>query len=861
MPLEKYVEKRRLDETREPKGGEPTTGLPTFVVQLHRATRLHHDFRLEAAGVLKSWAVPKGPSMNPADKRLAVMVEDHPMDYRMFEGIIPKGNYGAGTVMVWDEGTYATPDANNREEIEHGIELGLHKGHVTVFLSGHKLKGLFDLIQLKGREENAWLLVKREDEFSTTEPFESPDRSVITGRTLEEIKAGAPSAGQVWYADRKSDSLDLSEFPEAPMPHDIKPMLASEVDKAFDREGWLFEIKWDGFRAIAEVELEGDVRLYSRNGNSFADRFPVMRDALKTFGHAAVLDGEIVTVDVDGKSQFQWLQDYGMSKRGTLLYYVFDLLYVDGHDLREAPLKRRKEILRQILESANDRVRVSDHVSDQGRAFFEAVVARECEGVVAKNGASAYEEGRRSHDWQKIKRLPVQSAVIGGFTEPRNSRRHFGALVLGVYDGDNLHYVGHTGSGFDESTLASVMNLLEPLRRDTSPFEEPPKTNSPVTWVEPRVVCSVVYRGWTDVGNLRQPVFKDLLLDVDPHTVHRESRDREAVGQETSPYEPGVETEKSIELPSSRQFPAGARDLTITVDSHALKLTNLDKVFWPDEGYTKGSLIDYYRGVSEFILPYLRDRPQSLKRQPNGIKDGGFFQKDTPASVPPWLTTIPIESGSEGKVINYLLCQDEATLIYMANLGCIEINPWNSRLPHLEQPDYALIDLDPHEVEFAAVVETALAVKQVLDALQVPGYPKTSGATGLHIYVPMGSQYETDQVRQFAELIAQLTHSRLPDVTSLERSPARRVGKVYIDFLQNRQGQTLASAYSVRPFPGATVSTPLKWEEVGPKLDPTAFTIRSVLKRFESVGDLWEGVLGPGIDIGAVLGRIHAASQ
>jgi bifunctional non-homologous end joining protein LigD len=899
MPLEQYVEKRHLDKTPEPAGGEPTTGLPKFVVQLHRATRLHYDFRLEAQGVLKSWAIPKGPSMNPDDKRLAVMVEDHPMDYRSFEGIIPKGNYGAGTVMVWDEATYAVPEATTREEIEHGLKLGLHKGHAAFFLSGQKLKGLFDLIKLKGREENAWLLVKRPDEFATADGFEEPQRSVLTGRTMEEIKTGAPSEGKVWYSDRLPQDIDLSGAPEAPMPHGVKPMLAAEADGPSDRKGWLFEVKWDGYRAIAEVELEGDVRLYSRNQLSFNERYPAIVADLKKLGHAAVLDGEVVTVDEQGRAQFQWLQEYGKGKRGTLLYYVFDLLYFDGHDLRRLPTRRRKEILAQIVP-AEGRIRFSGHVEGQGCDFYKAISAQELEGMMAKNGACPYEEGRRSRDWLKIKRLHEQMAVIGGFTEGRHSRQHFGALVLGVYDGGDLVYVGHTGGGFDEAGLKSLVKKLEPLRSDRCPFNQKPKTNMPVTWVEPTIVVEVEFRGWTESGHLRQPVFKRLVPDVDPREVRRidllpaldaaESeepaarRSRSQPKDHTTPGAPrtsgsrgsaetktnrkakevapdGNEPDDPPAVVGVQRFPAKAREETVEIDGHQLKLTNLNKVLWPDDGYTKGNLIDYYRGVAEFILPYLKDRPESLNRHPNGINQQSFFQKDMPAMIPGWLETVEIVSGTQGKKIKYLLCQDEATLVYMANLACIEINPWNSRVPHLARPDYAVIDLDPHEVEFEAVVETAIAIHNLLDEIGVTARPKTSGSRGIHIYVPLGAHYETEQARQFAQLIAQIVHGRLPKITSLERSPARRVGKVYLDFLQNRDGQTLAAAYSTRPKPGATVSIPLSWDEVNVELDPKSFTIRTVLERLDRVGDLWAPVLGSGIDLGSVLEAVQGLAS
>ncbi len=863
MPLEKYVEKRNFDATPEP-GPEvkESEGLPRFVVQLHRATRLHYDFRLEVDGVLKSWPVPKGPSMNPADKRMAIMVEDHPMDYRLFEGIIPKGNYGAGTVMVWDEGTYTVPDATDRESIEKAMEAGLQKGHLAFVLRGHKLRGLFDLIKMHGREENAWLLVKRKDEFATTEDVLQQNTSVLTGRTLEEIKEQASSAGQVWFSDRDPVKIDLHGAPEGPMLHDVKPMLAQEKDKPFDREGWLFEVKWDGYRAIAEVEAAGDVRLYSRNQLSFNERYPGIVASLKTLGHAAVFDGEVVVVDEKGCSIFQWLQDWQRNPRGTLLYYVFDILYLDGHDLQSLPLTFRKEILSQVV-SGEGRVRFSGHVETSGASFYEAVKAQGLEGIVAKKEDSRYIQGKRTADWLKIKALNRQLAVVGGFTQPRNSRKHFGALVLGVYEGDDLVYVGHAGGGFDDATLEGLKNSLEPLVTDQCPFVDPPTTNTPVTWVRPELVCEVIFRGWTESGVMRQPVFNGVRPGVDPRSVHRTDSyaeeplpEPDALQEQPGPRESSTTDEAVAPVEEPRRFAQKSKDARVTIDGQELKLTNLDKVYWPDEGYTKGDLIQYYREVSGFILPYLQNRPESMRRNPNGITGQSFFQKDAPKETPSWIETVEIHSDSGDKNIRYIVCQNEAALVYLANLGCIELNPWHSRLPSLHKPDYVVIDLDPLDVTFDKVVETALMVRRILEDINVPSYPKTSGSKGIHIYIPTGAKYDYDQGRQFAELIARLVHGELPAVTSVERSPSKRPGKVYVDFLQNREAQTLAAAYSVRPKPGATVSTPLVWEEVNAKLHPSAFTIRTMCDRLQRVGDLFKPILGEGIDMMAALEAI-----
>ncbi len=839
MPLEKYVEKRDFDRTPEPAGGDPSLTLPRFVVQLHKATRLHYDFRLEVDGVLKSWAVPKGPSMNPDDKRLAMMVEDHPMDYRLFEGIIPKGNYGAGTVMVWDEGEYTVPEGDDPEIIGHAIRLGLHKGHCAFALRGKKLHGIFDIIKVRGRngEENAWLLVKRKDETASESNVLEQDRSVLTGRSLTEIAERASQAGEVWFSNQGDAAIDVEDAPRGPMPQSVQPMLAKEVAEPFDRQGWLFEVKWDGYRAIARVQPEAEVSICSRNGLSLNDQYPQVVDALRLLGHAAVLDGEIVVVDEQGKSHFQRLQEYQSRPSGTLIYYVFDILFLDGHDLQGLPLRRRKEILKQLIGEGG-RVRVSDHIDEEGTALFEVVKATGLEGMMAKNAGSTYLQGKRSSDWLKVKALNTTFAVVGGYTEPRGGRQHFGALVLGMYEGKSLSYAGHTGGGFDDARLRQVIDLLEPLQTPTCPFESVPKTNAPVHWVEPKVVCEIELRGWTSAGIMRQPVFRRLAPEVEAVSVVRE----EAAPVVATPPSKG-----------NRRFGAKSSDVITHVDGRRLKLTNLDKVLWPEEGYTKGDLISYYREVCEYILPYLKDRPESLHRHPNGIDQKGFFQKDMPAETPDWIQTCSVYSPTHGKDVRYLVCQEEATLIYLANLACIEINPWSSRTHSLDRPDFIVLDLDPLDIDFKYVVECANITHAILTDLEIPSYCKTTGSRGMHIYIPMESRYTYQQAKQFAELLARLVHSQYPAVTSLERMPAKRRGKIYLDFLQNRDGQTLAAPYSARPKPHGTVSTPLLWEEVNEHLNPRAFTIKTISKRLSEVGDLWKPVLEQGVDMGAVL--------
>jgi len=836
MSLKKYNEKRKFDKTPEPKGKrgrkkiKPNTNPPTFVVQKHEASRLHYDFRLELDGVLKSWAIPKGPSLNPKDKRLAMMVEDHPLDYASFEGIIPKGNYGGGTVMVWDEGVYSPLETIVREDAEKVLQAQIHKGNLKFLLAGKKLQGEFALVKTVSRGENSWLLMKKNDEYAKEEDITKSDRSVKTGRTLTEIAENVRSADDIWISNRNiKKKLDIGDAPKTPMPHNITPMLTTLIDKPFDNKDFLFEIKWDGFRAIAEVENH-KVHLYSRNNLPFTSRFPEIAASLAKLPFDVVLDGEITVLNKEGKPEFQLLQNY-QSSLGELVYYIFDLLYIDGYDLQHLPLLKRKEILKKILLPL-PHVAFSDHVEKDGTAFFKTAARENLEGIIAKNTNSFYQQGKRTNDWLKVKTYYRQEAVIGGFTKPRGSRKEFGALVLGVYDeNNNFIYIGHAGGGFNEEGLTYMKKKLEKLVQEESPFMVTPKTNTQATWVKPKLVAEISFAGWTNGGHMRHPVFIGLREDKKAEKVRRE------IPKVTSAKKP----ETKIASPD-------------------LKLTHLSKVFWPKEGYTKGDLLDYYDKMSSFILPYLIDRPESLLRFPNGINGKSFFQKDVAGIVPDWIKTIPIHSDSEDRTIEYLLCQNKATLLYMVNLGCVDMNPWNSRSQHLDNPDYLVIDLDPHNAPFSKVVETALKTREVLEMARIRAFCKTSGATGLHIYVPLAAAYTYDQVRQFAQLLAIVIHQKLPDITSVVRNPTKRQGKVYIDFLQNRRGQTMAAPYSVRAREGATVSAPLLWEEVTNDLSPQQFTIKSMPERLEKVGDIFKPVLGGGIDMEKALTRLNATS-
>jgi bifunctional non-homologous end joining protein LigD len=777
MSLHKYHNKRSFTKTTEPKGNVNATTTSAkkgkvlrFVVQKHQASRLHYDFRLEMEGVLKSWAVPKGPSMDPEDKPLAVQVEDHPFEYRKFEGVIPEGNYGAGTVEIWDEGTYSSmQDGKNQEEI---LLDGLKKGDVKFRLYGKKLQGSFALVQIKKDPKN-WLLIKhKEDNASATSAKDQPTQS------------------------KKS-----------PMPHNMEPMLAESSENAFNDPEWLYELKWDGYRAIAEIEKR-KVKLVSRNAQDFTHKYQSIVKELEKIPLSAVLDGEIVAVDKEGKPKFQLLQS--LDEKTQLIYYVFDLLYLDGYDIRSLPLTERKTLLKKLLHQSAH-IKYSEHIDTHGTELYAVAKKRGIEGIVAKKKYSRY-VSKRSSEWRKIKHINMQEAIICGYTEPNGLRKEFGALILGVYSHGELQYVGHSGSGFDEKTLQGIIKKLKPLVRKSSPFSHTPQTNTPATWVTPKIVCQIKFSEWTTDGMMRHPIFLGLREDKKPEEVARE-------------------------IPEKTTVKAN------------VPLSNLTKVYWPEEGYTKGDLIAYYDRIAEYILPYLADRPESLNRHPDGIHGESFYHKDL-HNLPSWLKTVPIYSDSNEKYLNWLICNDRETLLYMANLGCIEINPWSSRHQNKDHPDYLIIDLDPNDIDFLEVIRTAKEVKKVLDEIGIEGFLKTSGKKGLHILIPLGEKYTFDQARQFAEILAMTVHERLPDTTSLVRDPKKREKKVYIDFLQNRQGQTLAAPYSLRPVRNACVSTPLQWNELTTSLRPTDFTIKNIFRRLGRVGDIWEPFrTHPGIDM------------
>ena len=811
MPLKKYFAKRHFSTTPEPKGSvKKVKGKKLrFVVQEHHASRLHYDFRLELDGVLKSWAVPKGPSMNPKDRHLAVQVEDHPYAYRSFEGTIPEGNYGAGNVIIWDKGTYGP--YHDGPDDEATIRKQLKKGHLTFFLFGEKLKGEFALIKMKGSDEKAWLLIKKGDAFASKKDITKEAASVISGKAVDELDG---HGGHI--------NLSIHKYPGIKKPWRVKPMLCTLVDTPFDKEGWLFEIKWDGYRAIGSKHGDA-IELYSRNSNDFKDHFPPIVEALRGLKHDVILDGEIVVIDKQGMPHFEALQNWRKQPTGQLVYYVFDILWCEGRDIRNMPLIERKRLLKSVLPEGSA-IRYGDHIETKGEALFKKASEQHLEGIVAKKAESAYHENNRGEAWLKIKTHLRQEVVIAGFTEPRGSRKYLGSLIVGLYKNGEFTYVGHSGGGIPDNQRKQLRERLERIERKTPAFTNAPKQNETIHWVKPKIVCEMSFSEWTSDGMMRQPVFEGLRVDKKPAAVHKETA--QAPIKETSMKKGTVE------------------------------FTHLDKVFFPKHGYTKGDLIKYYESVAEYILPYLKDRPLSLLRQPNGIGGEGFFQKNM-EHLPDWVPAKDIFSDSHNDTLHWMVGGSLETLLYAVQLGSIEINPWSSRIQQLSKPDWLVIDLDPEGVPFTDVVAVAKEVKKVCDEWNVTALPKTSGKTGIHIYVPLGTRYTFDQAKDFAHLMALEVNKRVPKRTSLERMPDKRKHRIYLDFLQNREGQTLAAPYSVRPTPDASVSTPLHWDEVTASLKPTDFTIKNMGQRLVRTGDLWKPVLGKGVDIAKVLKDIE----
>ncbi|MHC0441718.1 DNA ligase D [Flavobacterium sp. 3-210] len=849
MSLSKYNQKRNFKQTHEPEGKvQRSASELVFVVQKHAASHLHYDFRLEMNGVLKSWAVPKGPSMNPEVKRLAMMVEDHPYSYKDFEGTIPEGNYGAGNVIVWDNGTYSSDEKTSSDEKQ--LLADLKKGRLSFILKGKKLKGEFSLVKLYGKQENAWLLIKKQDKYATEDDILEKNKSVVSKRTLEQLETKSKKIISE-PADDESEKKSIKKKTnvKAAQAEFIKPMLARTIEKPFDSEEWIFENKYDGYRTVAVIN-SNKIELFSRNKISFNANFKPIADELKKIDHAVVLDGEIVVENDSGRADFQMLQNYLKTGIGNLKYYVFDLLNLDGNRVTELSLLDRKELLKLLFNKYSfSNIFYSEHTVGKGIKRFEKAEKQKSEGIIAKKADSPYTIGNRSGNWMKIKTSNQEEAIIIGITEPKNSRKYFGAILLGQYNGTTLKYIGKCGTGFSDSVLKELYNKLQPFFISKSPLDQKVPLRDVIQWVKPKLVCQIRYSEWTEDDHLRHPVYLGLRVD---------KKANEVLFIENSDVNINKITHNQDEMEGLKEQKT-ENNYDFKVGKRILHLTNQNKIYYPADQITKGEIVQYYNEVAPLILPYLKNRPESMNRFPNGIDAPSFYQKDVDLDkTPSWLKTEKIFSESNNEYIDYLICNDRETLIYMANLGCIEMNPWNSTIKNIDNPDWLVMDLDPAKKEdFNIVIETALTVKQLMDELETECLCKTSGATGLHIYIPLGAKYDYDSIKILGELIAKEVQSRIPDITSTERSIKKRSNKLYIDYLQNRRGQTLAAPYSVRPKPGATVSTPLEWDEVNEKLHPTQFTIKNVLKRFDKKGDLWVPVLSKGAEIKKIIKKLE----
>jgi bifunctional non-homologous end joining protein LigD len=865
--LEEYRRKRRFDRTPEPSGDSqqpektipsgkrtrlPKPKLPqlevhpgaehgdTFVVQKHRATRLHYDFRLAIDGTLKSWAVPKGPSQSHSDKRLAVRTEDHPLDYANFEGKIPEGNYGAGTVMVWDRGTF-------RLEGNFDALRQLENGEIKFGLNGEKLRGSFVLVKLKHSEKgNEWLMIKHKDATEDSSwNIDEHDGSALTGRTIEEIKEELPPKRQAVPIRPE----ELQGARKGPMPSKVEPMLATLGDRPFSDPNWLFEIKWDGVRALARIK-NGDLTLLARAGGDITRRYPELASLPEALAaHEAILDGEIVALDARGHSDFERLQERMHVRAPSehlvthipVVYLAFDLLYCDGYDLRKSTLLERKQLLSRVMH-ASGRFRYSDHQLEKGKELFELAEKNGLEGILAKRTDSPYVSDRSSY-WMKLKITQTVDAVVGGWTEARTLALSFGSLLLGLYDGKKLRFIGHVGSGFDAKKQKELSARLKEIAAPACPFDAVPATNEKPTWVSPELVARVKFSGWTDEHALRHPVFIALREDARPADCQWEDEIAPAASSPTVIRAPKIvgrvlSTKAQIE---AELFSGRSETVTIELDGKRLRFSNLNKVYFPESGHAKRDLLAYYYRMADFILPFLRDRALVLRRYPDGIKGQAFFQKDVREGLPEWFKTVPVDSEHRGEMIHYATANDRASLLFLTGLGCIDHNPWSNRFDDVDHPDYFFFDLDPSDgTEFSVVVTIARALHEMLEELRLAHFLKTSGATGIHIYIPVEPVYTYEQLRTFGEILARTVTAEHPNLVTSERIVAKRpAGRVLIDVQQNAHGRPLAAAYSVRAFPQAPVSAPLLPRELRPGLRPDALNIKTVFARLKEKGDLW----------------------
>src|SRR5436190_401853 len=891
--LNEYSAKRSFAATPEPAPAVAATGSGPllFVVQQHSARRMHYDFRLECDGVLKSWAVPKGPSVDPNEKRLAVQVEDHRYDYASFEGVIPPGQYGAGEVIVWDCGVYSPDEGgaiwfHDRGQAEREVREGLNKGKLSIQLRGEKLKGPFALVRTKDAKQ--WLLIKHKDRFAAATDVTAQNRSVLSGVAVEELK--------IVPAHRIPASQLVPSGEIEAMPPKLEPMHAEPGDTAFNRADWMWEPKLDGYRVLAFIEGQG-VKLRSRRGLDLSVTFPGLCAELgKQTEGSMVLDGEIVAFDAEGKPSFAALQERAQLKverdiaaadqTAPVAFVAFDLLHFAGINLRKAPYRDRRRYLSQCL-LPTPLVQLV-HASEDGIALHAAALASGFEGVVGKRKDSRYEAGRRSASWLKVK--PTRSAdfVVGGYTKGKGSRAPLGAILVGYWAKGELRYASHVGSGFDESTLKQLKARLDRLQRSACPFAEKPELNAPTTWVKPNVVAEVCFQSWTDDDHLRAPVFLRLRDDIDPKAVRRDESEHTPRG---TPGPHGPVEDIVAQLESAKAA------FTLAVGPHRIRLTHLDRVYWPADpalkqpALTKRDLLRYFAQVSPFILPHLADRPLTMIRMPEGIRGQRFFQKHWEQERPAFVETVTVWSGSKEESHDYILCNILPTLLWLAQSGTLEFHVWHSRaklgpdarskstdyassLESLEgsvlnYPDYVLFDIDPYiysgkeaagaepelnPVAFQEGKEVAFWLRELLQSMSLEPIVKSSGKTGLHVFVPIRRTLDFDAARHVSELVGRHLMRLHPKDITLEWSVPKRTGKIFIDYNMNVRGKTLNVAYSPRGEPGAPVSMPLTWEELA-NAHPLDFRMTNAIERLAKTGDRWRDALTKKQSVEAALKR------
>jgi bifunctional non-homologous end joining protein LigD len=911
MSLEKYRSKRDFGRTPEPSG-EPEPGgnradassaarpaataiadHPTaggrFVVQRHRARQLHYDFRLEVDGVLASWAVPKGPSLDSSVRRAAFRVEDHPLDYYDFEGTIPKGEYGGGDVIVWDWGMFEPEETADPGD-------ALRKGELKLVLHGDKLRGRFTLVRTKGfpggrDERESWLLIKKRDDWAVAGwDAETHLHSVKTGRTNDEVKAGvaatetrtgpaAESPAAAAPAPASAAGSPPAAAKAAEMPGFIEPMTATLADGPFSDPDWLFEVKWDGYRVQAHVR-DGRVALYTRRGLDAASYFPELAGPPTWIdARQAIVDGEVVALNEKGEPDFGLLQARKRAGRGrsggeaaSLAYVVFDLLYLDGHLLLDQPLEARKQLLRQVIHDSGP-VQYASHVEGDGKEFYDAVADRGLEGIMAKLRRSRYESGRRSPAWLKIKRRSEQEFAVGGWSPREGSETDLGALVVGVYDNGRLRPVGKVGTGFDARERSRLLELMAPLETQVPAFHPVPRDKG-VRWVEPRLVARVEFAEWTSDGNLRAPSYKGLEIDADPMAVVRElprstreaRRDASAaVATPVVPKGPPASTPAATRPPaaiSGSGSPAESGGLSAeelaaldglpakgglwSFGGRQLKLSNLDKLLWPDDGITKRDLIRYNAAMAPYVLPYLRNRALTLQRYPDGIGRTGFWQKQVPAYAPDWIDCWPWRSKATSESTDYLLAGEPATLAWAGNEAAIDIHPSTFEIGAPERPTWALVDIDPgRQTTWDEVLLLARLYRTALDHLGLKGFAKLSGQRGIQVWIPIRPSYSFDETRDWVAALSRTVAGAAPNLVSWKWEKASRDGLARLDYTQNAWNKTLVAPYSVRPVAGAPVSAPIAWDELeDPELRPDRWTLRTILGRLSERGDLFAPALG-----------------